>query len=287
MLKITDYISKEDIDHVLEFSFNEDFGKAGDITSDVIFGGDNNKETVAILKAKDDGIIAGIELFEMIFKRLNSKAKFIIHKCDGDYIKYDEKILEVHGSIREILKAERLAMNFIGRLSGIATMTNKFVHLVSHTECKVLDTRKTTPGIRFAEKYAVKIGGGVNHRRGLFDEIMIKDNHIDSNSGITECVSLLRNEWGNKYKIIVEVRDFDELKEALNLSVDRIMLDNMSPETMTDIVKYVDGRVELEASGNIKFHNAKAVAESGVDYISSSFITAWAQPLDLSLMIKS
>jgi len=287
MLTMTDYISNEDINQVLEFCFKEDFGKVGDITSDVIFGGDNNKETVAILKAKDDGIIAGIELFEMIFKRINSKAKFIVHKNDGDHIDYGDDILEVHGSIREILKAERLAMNFIGRLSGISTMTNEFVNLVSHTNCKILDTRKTTPGIRFAEKYAVKVGGGVNHRRGLFDEIMIKDNHIDSNGGISECVSLLRDKWGNKYKIIVEVRDFDELKEALNLNVDRIMLDNMSPETMTDIVKYVDGRVKLEASGNIKFHNAKAAAESGVDYISSSFITAWAQPLDLSLVIKS
>lgn len=239
------------------------------------------------LIAKDEGIIAGVEVAAMVFKELDNELKVNIFIEDGSSIVPGDRVMIVEGSSRSLLSAERTALNFIQRMSGIATYTNKVYNQIADLNTKLLDTRKTTPLNRVIEKLAVRLGGGTNHRFGLFDMIMIKDNHVDFAGGIGNAINSTQNylkEKGKNLKIEIEVRDFDELNEVIeNRGVDRIMLDNFSPDKLRQAVKLIDHRFETEASGGITIDNIRQYAETGVDFISVGALTHQINSLDLSL----
>ena len=241
----------------------------------------------AQLLVKEDGIIAGIEIAKQIFEEFGTSFEFEQYLNDGDNVKKGEIAFKVHGSSQTLLGAERLVLNVMQRMSAIATLTHKYVKAIEGLPTKVLDTRKTTPLIRFLEKEAVKIGGGVNHRMGLYDMIMLKDNHIDFAGGIEEAIlqanQYLKNEKLN-LKIEVETRDLNEVKEVLKVGqVHRIMLDNFSYEDLTTAVKLIDGKYETEASGGINLDTVRHYAECGVDYVSVGALTHSVNNMDLSL----
>lgn len=241
----------------------------------------------AILKVKEDGIIAGIQLAEEIFKFLEPAATLTLRKHDGDQVRTGEIAFEVNASIHTILKAERLALNCMQRMSGIATLTRKYVDALKEYPAKILDTRKTTPLFRFYEKEAVRIGGGCNHRMGLYDMIMLKDNHIDFCGGIEEAI-LKTNEYLRtnqlNLKIEVETRSIEDVKKVLKVgNVHRIMLDNFTPEALQEAVLLINGAYETEASGGITLDNIADYAKTGVDFISSGAIIHHAVSMDLSL----
>ena len=243
-------------------------------------------ELSAVLKAKANGILAGTIVFTKTFILLNEKIKVNFLKNDSERIRAGEVIAKIKGPGQALLSAERTALNFLQRMSGIASETNKLVQAVKGTKAKILDTRKTAPGLRLLDKWAVEIGGGMNHRIGLFDMILIKDNHIVAAGGITEAVQAVRRKDTQNLKIEVEVKNLKELDEALTLNVDRIMLDNMSPEQMAEAVNISAGRVPLEASGNVTVKNIKEIADSGVDFISIGGLTHSVKALDMSLLIE-
>jgi nicotinate-nucleotide pyrophosphorylase (carboxylating) len=245
------------------------------------------KQGKARLIFKEDGIVGGIELAIQIFKIVDHALKIEVFKKDGDVVKYGDIGLHVFGSVHSILVSERLVLNCMQRLSGIATITNKIVKKIEGTNAKLLDTRKTTPGLRMFEKWAVTVGGGYNHRFGLYDMIMLKDNHVDYAGGITKAVEstvdyLSKNNL--KLAIEVETRNLEEVREALALkAIDRIMFDNFSPELMKDAVKLVNHKKETEASGGITIENVRNYAETGVDFISVGALTHSVKSLDISL----
>ena len=245
------------------------------------------KQGKARLIFKEDGIVGGIELAIQIFKIVDHGLKIEVFKKDGDVVKYGDIGLHVSGSVHSILVSERLVLNCMQRLSGIATITNKIVKKIEGTNAKLLDTRKTTPGLRMFEKWAVTVGGGYNHRFGLYDMIMLKDNHVDYAGGITKAVEstvdyLSKNNL--KLAIEVETRNLEEVREALALkAVDRIMFDNFSPELMKDAVTLVNHKKETEASGGITIENVRNYAETGVDFISIGALTHSVKSLDISL----
>lgn len=246
-----------------------------------------SKQGKARLIFKEDGIAGGIELAIQIFKIVDHTLKIEVFKKDGDVVKYGDIGLHVSGSVHSILVSERLVLNCMQRLSGIATITNKIVKKIEGTNAKLLDTRKTTPGLRMFEKWAVTVGGGYNHRFGLYDMIMLKDNHVDYAGGITKAVEstvdyLSKNNL--KLAIEVETRNLEEVREALALkAIDRIMFDNFSPELMKDAVKLVNHKKETEASGGITIENVRNYAETGVDFISIGALTHSVKSLDISL----
>ncbi len=241
----------------------------------------------ARLLVKDEGILAGVELAEKIFKAVDKDLKVEVLLKDGSPIKYGDIVLFVEGSDRSILTAERLVLNCMQRMSGIATVTNGIVKKLEGTNCKVLDTRKTTPGFRMMEKWAVSIGGGVNHRIGLYDMILIKDNHVDYAGGIKQALWAAQKylvEKGKDLPIEIEVRNLKELAEVLEVGgVIRIMLDNFSFDNIREALKLIDGRFPVEASGGITPDNVREYADCGVDYISMGYLTHSAKSLDLSL----
>jgi nicotinate-nucleotide pyrophosphorylase (carboxylating) len=237
------------------------------------------------IRAKAPGIVAGIPIARSVFALLDPEVYFSPMDKDGDMVLPGMMLVELSGSGRSLLAGERTALNFLGRLSGIATLTHQFVEAIQGTHAVILDTRKTAPGSRLLDKYAVRCGGGQNHRIGLFDMLLIKDNHISGAGGITPAVLRAREMYQKTYPIEVEVKDLDELEEALNLNVDRIMLDNMDPETMRIAVNIDNGRIPLEASGNVSLANVRQIAETGVDFISSGAITHSAPTLDISMKI--
>lgn len=239
------------------------------------------------LIAKDKGIIAGVEVAAMVFNMLDSELNVDVFIMDGSLIVPGDKVMTVEGSSRSILSAERTALNFIQRMSGIATFTNKVINLIADLNTKLLDTRKTTPCNRVVEKLAVRIGGGTNHRFGLFDMIMIKDNHVDFAGGISNAIGSTQNylkEKKKNLKIEIEVRNFDELIEVIDRGcVDRIMLDNFSPSDLRKAISLINHRFETEASGGITIDNIRKYAETGVDFISVGALTHQIKSLDLSL----
>lgn len=239
------------------------------------------------LISKDTGIIAGVEVAEMVFREVDPDIKVVSIIKDGSNIVPGDIIMTIAGSSRSLLMAERTALNFIQRMSGIATATSKMVQKLKGLDTKLLDTRKTTPCNRVIEKLAVRIGGGTNHRFGLYDMIMIKDNHVDFANGIENAINATRKylkENNKDLKIEIEVRDFDELNTVINIGgVDRIMLDNFSPSNLTKAVKIIDGKYETEASGGITALTIREYAESGVDFISVGALTHHINSLDLSL----
>lgn len=236
---------------------------------------------------KDNGIVAGIELAQVILKELDSTIQFEIFKHDGDKVSYGEIGFVVSGNVHAILAGERLLLNCMQRLSGVATQTNNLVRLMGDSKSKLLDTRKTTPNLRFLEKWAVTIGGGYNHRIGLYDMIMLKDNHNDYAGGITNAVNKTKaylKEKNLSLKVEVETRNLDEVKEALAVGgVDRIMLDNFTPAEIEVALKVIDGRVETEASGGINETNLASYAATNVDYISIGALTHSVKSMDISL----
>ena len=235
---------------------------------------------------KEDGVLCGVEVAREIFKAFDPELKMTVFIEDGASVKYGDIAFVVEGKIQSLLQTERLMLNIMQRLSGVATRTREYMKELEGTKTKVLDTRKTTPGLRMLEKYAVKMGGGENHRIGLFDMILLKDNHVDFAGGITQAISRAKNylkEKGKSLKIEIAVRNFDELQQVLDFGgVDRIMLDNFTPENTRKAVELIGGRFETESSGGITLKNLRQYAECGVDYISVGALTHSVKSLDMS-----
>lgn len=272
------------IDKIIDFAFREDIGD-GDHTSLACVP--ENAVGKAKLLIKQEGILAGVELAERIFKRYDTALKLNVFIQDGTSVKKGDIAFEVEGSSRSILATERLVLNFMQRMSGIATQTHSVYQHIADTSTKLLDTRKTTPGIRALEKWAVAIGGGTNHRFGLYDMIMIKDNHIDYAGGIEQAISRTKSYLSKnklQLKIEIEVRDEVELEEVLKTGgVDRIMLDNFTPEQISKALPLIPKNIETEASGGISLENIADYAKTGVTYISSGALTHSVSSLDMSL----
>lgn len=272
------------IDEIIDNALREDIGE-GDHSSLACVP--EHGKGIAKLLVKDSGVLAGVELAERIFKRFDPQLEVEIFIQDGAQVNPGDIAFEVRGSSRSILSTERLVLNFMQRMSGIATQTNEIVGLIADTGCKLLDTRKTTPGIRYMEKWAVRIGGGYNHRFALYDMIMIKDNHIDYAGGIPQAIDRTHaylKEKGKNLKIEIEVRDFDELHQVLAKGqVDRIMLDNFTPEQLRKALELIPSQYETEASGGITRETIRSYAETGVQYISVGALTHSFRSLDMSL----
>ncbi len=273
------------IQALIELAFREDLGEDGDHSAKSSIPRSAQKR--ARLLVKDNGIIAGVELAEQIFAFYDDSIRFKKLIADGEKVMVGDEVFHVSGRVHSLLSVERIVLNFMQRMSGIATFTHKFVEKIEGTGAKILDTRKTTPGLRHIEKWAVRIGGGNNHRMGLYDMIMLKDNHADYAGGITAAI-----ESAKKYikdneldiKVEIETRNINEVKEALSTkAVDCIMLDNFSPEKVKEAVEYIAGRCETEASGGITLDTIRPYAEAGVDYISVGALTHSYKSLDLSL----
>lgn len=235
------------------------------------------------LICKEDGIIAGLQIFERVFTLLDEETKVEFQVKDGDAVKNGQLLAVVTGDIRVLLSGERTALNYLQRLSGIATYTNKVAGLLEGTKTKLLDTRKTTPCMRIFEKYAVRIGGGNNHRYNLSDGVLLKDNHIDAAGGVREAVLAAKAYAPFVRKIEVETENLDMVREAVEAGADIIMLDNMTPDEMAEAIKLIDGRAETECSGNITKENIETITELGVDYVSSGALTHSAPIMDISL----
>ena len=274
-------------DHLIDLALAEDFGQPGDITTLATIP--EEKEGEAVLIAKADGIICGLELFERVFLKLNEQIMTEVYVKDGDRVKKGDRILMLKGSLRAILMGERTALNFIQRLSGIATFSAELAEIVSGSNTKILDTRKTLPGFRLLDKYAVKTGGSDNHRIGLYDMFMIKDNHIEAAGSITEAVKRVKS-----YRIAnnltaaieVEVKNSTELQEALAAEVDVIMLDNMNNQQIAECVQINNRRSKLEVSGNVTAERVRELVTIGVDYISLGALTHSVKAFDLSLLVR-
>jgi len=274
------------IDPLIESALREDVG-AGDFTSDSIIAAGVSGEGQVL--AKQEGIVAGLPVFFRVFQILDPNLLCEPRIQDGSPVRSGQVLGTVRGSVRSLLKGERTALNFIQRLSGIASLTRAYATAVEGTGVKILDTRKTTPNLRFLEKYAVHAGGGENHRFGLHDMILIKNNHVDAAGGVSpavsRCLAFLKQK-GLDLKIEVEARSLSEVDEALLYPVHRIMLDNMNPGEMREAVRLISGKAETEASGNIRLDNVRAVAETGVDFISVGALTHSAPALDISFRIE-
>jgi nicotinate-nucleotide pyrophosphorylase (carboxylating) len=263
----------------------EDLGRAGDITTNAII--DSGQRAKGRIVAREAGRIAGIGAARLAFKLIDDGVRFDVAAPNGADVAPGDVIATVEGPARALLTAERVALNLLGQLSGVATATAKLVKLCEGTKARVTCTRKTTPGLRAMEKHAVRCGGGVNHRFGLDDAILIKDNHIAAAGSITAAVTRARAHSGHMVKIEVEVETLAELEEALALKADTILLDNMTPERLREAVKVAAGRATLEASGNVNEKTIAAIAATGVDYISSGAITHSAKCLDVALDLES
>lgn len=272
------------IDSLIDTAINEDIGDGDHTTLATV---PKNIEGKAKLLVKEMGIIAGVEIALKIFKKINPNLKTEVFIYDGTKVNVGDIVFYVQGNTHAILQAERLVLNVMQRMSGIATNTNNYVEKLAGLKTKVLDTRKTTPGMRVLEKMAVKIGGGVNHRFGLYDMILVKDNHVDFAGGIEKAIEKIHNylnERGKKIPVEIEVRNMYELEQVSHAGfVDRIMLDNFTVEQTLEAVNYINGRFEIESSGGINLETIRSYAECGVDYVSVGELTHQIRSIDLSL----
>jgi len=268
------------VDFIIENALNEDLG-SGDITTDTIFPSDLTCE--AKIVAKEEGIVAGINVAQRVFEKLDRNATLSFVKNDGDKVFPGDELFRINATVRAVLSGERLALNLLQRMSGIATATSKYVEILKGTHTKILDTRKTAPSLRVLDKYSVLAGGGHNHRFGLYDAVLIKDNHINFAGSISKAVETIRSQFGHKYKIEVETSNLDEVREALESGAEIIMLDNMSVSIMREAVSLINGRALSEASGGITLEALADIAETGVDYISVGALTHSSAALDISL----
>lgn len=268
------------VDELIMRALREDISSE-DVTTNAVMR-TAAKGTVDLI-CKQDGILAGLDVFKRVFTLLDASTEFEMYVKDGDSIKQGDKLGTITGDIRVLLSGERTALNYLQRMSGIATYTNSLAKLLEGTKTKLLDTRKTTPNMRIFEKYAVKAGGGYNHRYNLSDGILLKDNHIGAAGGVTKAVEMAKEYAPFVRKIEVETENLDMVREAVEAGADIIMLDNMSHDMMKEAIKIIDGRAETECSGNVTLENAAALADLGVDYISCGALTHSAPILDLSL----
>ena len=276
----------DQIEQIIRNALQEDLGTQGDLTTHFAVADDIMGKAHFI--AKQDLVLAGLPLVERVFENVDPGLVFEGFYHDGDVIQSGAAIAEVFGDLRSILTAERTALNFLQRMSGIATLTRQFADAVQSTGTILLDTRKTTPQLRALEKYSVRMGGGQNHRFGLYDMILIKDNHIEAAGGLGEAVSRCLDALDNmqlNIGIEVEVQTLEQLKEVLEYPVQQVMLDNMDLETMKEAIRLADGKVKVEASGNVSLETVRMIAETGVDYISVGALTHSAKAADISLNV--
>lgn len=276
-------IADQMLKKLIEEALSEDLGN-GDVTSEAIIPAD--AASTADIKAKQDLVLAGLDVARDVFHYLDPAIQFTPLAKEGDRIKSGAVLARISGKTRVLLAGERVALNLLQHLSGIATLTSRYVEQLKGTKAQILDTRKTLPGLRQLEKYAVRTGGGKNHRFGLYDGILIKDNHITAAGGITKAVELARKSAHNLLKIEVETKTHDEVGEALAAKTDIIMLDNMPIEMMREAVKLISGKALVEASGNVTLETVRAIAGTGVDFISSGSLTHSAPAADISMKIK-
>lgn len=269
------------IDAAVRQALSEDLGLQGDITTNATVPA--AATAAALLVNRTPGVVSGIDIARATFHALDASIAFTAKVADGARVPKKTVIAEIHGTARAILTGERVALNFMGRMSGIATLTRAYVDAIAGTKTHIADTRKTTPGLRAFEKYAVRCGGGQNHRTGLFDAILIKDNHIVAAGGLSKAIQGARAHAGHMVKIEVEVDTLDQLREAMTHKVDAVLLDNMPPAQLTEAVTIVNGRCVTEASGGVNLGTVRAIAESGVDLISVGALTHSAPVLDLGL----
>lgn len=270
------------IDDLLTLAFAEDIGDGDHTTLSTIPADAIGKQHLLV---KEEGILAGVDMARRVFEKFDPSLKMTVMIEDGARVKPGDIAFVVEGPVRSLLQTERLMLNIMQRMSGIATQTARYQQRLEGLKAKVLDTRKTTPGLRLLEKEAVKIGGGANHRIGLFDMILIKDNHVDFAGGITQAVARAKEylkQTGKNLKIEVEVRNTEEIDQALEAGVDRIMLDNFTPERTAEAVKHIAGRAEIESSGGITLDTLRQYGEAGVDYISVGALTHSVKGLDMS-----
>jgi nicotinate-nucleotide pyrophosphorylase (carboxylating) len=273
------------VDVLVQMALAEDLGDQGDVTTRAVLP--SNVQMSGQIVAKAEGVIAGLPVARSVFYQIDSDVEFEPQVADGDKVTPGTVVCTLRGSAHSLLIGERTALNFLQRLSGISTLTRKFVDAVAGTQAVILDTRKTTPGWRLLEKYAVRMGGGQNHRMGLYDAVMIKDNHIAAAGGITAAVERVRAyPAAADLPIIVEVERLSQLEEVLPLGVSQILLDNMDEATMRQAVEITAGRVPLEASGNMSLERAAAVAATGVNFISVGALTHSAPAFDLSMRLQ-
>lgn len=270
------------VDNLIKTALLEDINYV-DITTDYLIPEDQENEAKFLAKA--DGVLCGIEVALRVFTLIQPDFQYEVFIHDGEEVKKGDIIAKIKGKTRTILKGERTALNLLQHMSGISSMTNRIVKIVEGTNASIADTRKTLPGMRPLQKYAVTVGGGKNHRFNLSDAAMLKDNHVDAGGGITAAVTKLRTKLGHMAKVELEVRTLDELREALSVDVDVIMLDNMDNDTMREAVKIADGKALLEASGGITEETIRDVAETGVDIISIGALTHSVKAFDISLKI--
>lgn len=278
-------MNENKIEKVIKRAIDEDIG-CGDITTDNII--DEDEVGKGVIVTKEEAVVAGLEVVKKVFQEIDPEINFDVKKSDGHRVKKDDVLAVVTGDIRSILKAERLALNFLQRMSGIATKTRRYVDEIEGYDARIVDTRKTTPTLRVFEKMAVRIGGGHNHRMGLYDAVLIKDNHIESAGGISEAVESVKGKIPHTTKIEVEVESIDDVKEALNSGIDVIMLDNMDLEEMKRSVNLIRDKsdVLIEASGGITLKNVQEVAKTGVDLISVGALTHHIESIDMSLDLR-
>ena len=262
----------------------EDWGRLGDITSAAVI--DTGATARSVIRAREDGVLAGLAFAQTAFTLADERLKQDTHVADGESLTAGIDVMTITGPAIALLGAERVALNFLGHMSGIASQTAQLSRLVAHTAARICDTRKTTPGLRAIEKYAVRAGGGFNHRFGLDDAILIKDNHIAVSGGVTAAITRAQSNVGHMMRIEVEVDTLDQLDEALAAGADILLLDNMPPETLKEAVARIDGRAVTEASGRVDAASVTTIAEAGVDYISVGRITHSAPCLDLGLDIE-
>ncbi|MCS6771150.1 MAG: carboxylating nicotinate-nucleotide diphosphorylase [Kiritimatiellae bacterium] len=271
-----------DVERVIEAALRED-APAGDITTNLLFGAED--EASGVFRAKVSGVIAGLDVAERVFRKLDPLARFTARVRDGERVAAHTLLAEVRCKTRALLTGERVALNLLQRMSGIATLTAQYVEAVSGLPVAILDTRKTAPGLRALDKYAVRVGGGKNHRHSLSDLAIIKDNHIRLAGGIRNAVERLRAQLPSGVRIEVECATLDQVREALDAGVDIIMLDNMMTSSLREAVRLVNGRALTEASGNVSLENVRAIAETGVNLISVGRLTHSAPALDISLKV--
>lgn len=272
------------IDTVIWTALEEDIG-SGDVTTEAIIPADVKLSGQFI--AKKEGVTAGLLVAKRVFQLLDPDLEFKVQIEEGTWVQEGQVLATVQARGQALLKGERVALNFMQRMSGIATQTRQFVDAIKGTKAKILDTRKTVPGLRILDKWAVRIGGGENHRFGLFDMVLIKENHIAVAGSITEAVRRARQHVGETFPIEVEVKNMEELREALQLPINRILLDNMTISELREAVEIAAGAIPLEASGNISMENVGEVARTGVDYISVGKLTHSVEALDISFLIRS
>ncbi len=272
------------LERIVDLAISEDLGSSGDITSQSLFK-DQTKIVSAKIIAKEEGIVCGLDILKYVYSRIDTSVTVEPYKTDGDIVKKGNVISKISGKALSITMGERIALNFLGMLSGISTKVNRLVKLVHGYPVKLLDTRKTMPGLRELQKYAVNVGGGCNHRLGLYDMILIKENHIFAAGGITEAVRAARANFPDKV-IEVETETLDQVKEAMGTDADIIMLDNMNNGMVNEALKIINSGKYTEVSGNIDEKRLVELAGSGVDYISMGSLTHTVKPLDISLLIN-